>query len=109
MIRLRWTPDGMMDVRTGAISPFETRELPPGFGRGICVMRDYEAYDCPITGKMIEGRHAHEENLKQHGVRVIEKGEKEEAIRNRRDRDKQTEAAITETIVNTANSMGLTD
>jgi putative FmdB family regulatory protein len=39
------------------------------------VVGDYAAYDCPITGKRIEGRRAHEENLKQHGCRVLEPGE----------------------------------
>lgn len=38
---------------------------------------DYQGYDCPITGKWIEGRRAHEENLKQHGCRVLEAGETE--------------------------------
>lgn len=44
---------------------------------------DYEAYSCPITGKPIEGRAAHRENLKRHGCRVLEKGESREAKRRR--------------------------
>lgn len=32
-------------------------------------------YDCPITGKMITSKHAHEENLKLHDCRVHEPGE----------------------------------
>lgn len=40
---------------------------------------DYAAYDCPVTGRMIEGRRAHRENLKRHGARVAEPGERQEA------------------------------
>lgn len=36
---------------------------------------DYAAYDCPITGERIEGRKAHEANLRKHGCRVLEPGE----------------------------------
>lgn len=36
---------------------------------------DYAAYDCPITGERIEGRRAHEANLRKHGCRVLEPGE----------------------------------
>ena len=44
------------------------------------VRGDYEAYQCPVTGKTIEGRKAHEENLKRQGCRVYESGEKEEML-----------------------------
>lgn len=44
---------------------------------------DYAAYSCPITGKMIEGRRAHQENLKRHGCRVLEPGETQEASRRK--------------------------
>lgn len=41
------------------------------------VAPDYAGYECPRTGKWIEGRKAHEENLKRLGCRVLEPGEKE--------------------------------
>lgn len=41
---------------------------------------DYAAYDCPITGERIEGRAAHEANLRKHGCRVLEEGESQEAM-----------------------------
>lgn len=41
------------------------------------VRGDYSGYECPITGKWIEGRRAHEENLARHGMRVLEGGERE--------------------------------
>ncbi len=53
------------------------KETPPKRG-DFCtpiVLGDYEAYDCPITGKMIEGKAAHRENLKRNNCRLLEKGE----------------------------------
>lgn len=41
------------------------------------VRGDYPAYECPVTGKMIEGRAAHEENLRRTGCRILEPGETE--------------------------------
>ncbi len=49
----------------------------------VMISRDYEAYDCPITGQMIDGRAAHRENLKQHGCRIFEPGEREQFIKDR--------------------------
>lgn len=39
------------------------------------VKGDYPGYSCPITGDWIEGRVAHEANLKKHNCRVYEPGE----------------------------------
>ena len=39
------------------------------------VRPDYAGYECPVTGKWVEGRRAHEENLKRTGCRVYEPGE----------------------------------
>ena len=39
------------------------------------VRPDYAGYSCPVTGKRIEGRKAHEENLRKQGARVLEPGE----------------------------------
>lgn len=47
------------------------------------VRGDYEGYNCPITGNWIEGRRAHEENLRRHGCRVLEPGEKDEVVRRK--------------------------
>tara|TARA_R110000787_G_scaffold67557_2_gene151389 strand:- start:68 stop:391 length:324 start_codon:yes stop_codon:yes gene_type:complete len=46
------------------------------------VTGDYAAYECPVTGSMIEGRRAHSENLKQTGCRLLEPGEKEANTKN---------------------------
>lgn len=62
------------------------------------VRPDYPAYDCPITGKRIEGRVAHEANLRLHGCRLREEGETAEAIR----RKAQEEEAFLEAVGETA-------
>lgn len=46
------------------------------------VVRDYQAYECPVTGQMIEGRHAHKENLKRTDCRLLEPGEFEDTKKN---------------------------
>tara|TARA_R110000824_G_scaffold137452_2_gene301564 strand:- start:1973 stop:2302 length:330 start_codon:yes stop_codon:yes gene_type:complete len=46
------------------------------------VIGDYDAYECPVTGSMIDGRRAHIENLKQTGCRLLEPGEKEANTKN---------------------------
>lgn len=39
------------------------------------VQGDLQGYDCPVSGKWIEGRKAHEDNLKRTGCRLLEPGE----------------------------------
>mgnify|MGYP003677566096 FL=1 len=46
------------------------------------VSMDYKAYECPVTGKTIEGRAAHQENLKCTNCRLLEPGEKESNARD---------------------------
>lgn len=58
---------------------------PQKAGKAAYVSSDYEAYDCPVTGKMIEGRAAHRENLKRTGCRILEKGEGRDAERTRKE------------------------
>tara|TARA_R110002051_G_scaffold234_6_gene930 strand:- start:508 stop:828 length:321 start_codon:yes stop_codon:yes gene_type:complete len=48
---------------------------------GPYVQGDYEAYECPITGDLIDGKREHEQNLEKHGCRVHEKGEFEDVKR----------------------------
>lgn len=64
--------------------PIADCELPHNCACGTLAIRqmsaprvrgDYAGYTCPITEKWIEGRKAHEENLKLHGCRVLEPGE----------------------------------
>lgn len=53
------------------------------------VRGDYEGYECPVTEKWIEGRRAHEENLKRTNSRVYEPGEfqRNQAIRAKKEQD----------------------
>lgn len=61
------------------------------------VKGDYPGYSCPITGDWIEGRRAHEENLKKHGCRVFEPGETEEFKRRRAAEDLAFEESVAAT------------
>lgn len=61
------------------------------------VRGDYAPYQCPVTGKMIEGRRAHIENLARHNCRILEPGEKEEAMRRRRASEEALENSVAET------------
>lgn len=67
------------------------RQLAAPFVRG-----DTVSYDCPITGNRIEGRRAHEENLRRHGCRVLEPGETEQYKARNAELDQQFEAKIEE-------------
>lgn len=49
------------------------------------VAPDYRGYECPVSGKWIDGRAAHRENLKRTGCRLLERGEKEEAPKRRQE------------------------
>lgn len=62
------------------------------------VKGDYPGYACPITGKWIEGRRAHEENLKKHSCRVLEAGETEGAKRAHAAADVALEASVESTV-----------
>jgi hypothetical protein len=56
---------------------------------------DYKPYECPITGKTIDGRIEHKQNLEQHGCRVHEKGEFEDVKKNGvKDRNAEIDRAI---------------
>ena len=56
---------------------------------------DYKPYECPITGRTIDGRIEHKQNLEKHGCRVHEKGEFEDVKKNGvKDRDAEIDRAI---------------
>ena len=59
---------------------------------------DYAGYTCPVTGNWIEGRKAHNENLKRHGCRVLEPGETEAAVRYRKSLDESLDKSVDETV-----------
>lgn len=71
---------------------FATKQLSAPAVRG-----DYAGYSCPMTGQWIEGRRAHEENLRKHGCRVLEPGESESARRHAVAEDVALDRAVEET------------
>ncbi len=62
------------------------------------VVSDYPGYSCPITGSWIEGRKAHNENLKRHGCRVLEAGETEQVRQKAREEEASMDRGIDETV-----------
>lgn len=57
------------------------------------VQGDITPYDCPVTGKWIESRSEHRNNLKKHGAHVLEPGEVEQDRKARQRRDEDIEKA----------------
>lgn len=74
----------VLDQKEGEIfrKALKTRNR-SNFQPGFQIAKDYEGYNCPVTGKWIEGRVAHRENLKRQGCRLFETGELQEFIRNK--------------------------
>lgn len=68
--------------------------------RGPQIVSDYAAYECPVTGNMIEGRAAHRENLKRTGCRLYEKGETQDFIRNRERESARDTARLVDRMIN---------
>lgn len=69
--------------------------------RKICapaVVADYAGYSCPISGKWVEGRRAHEENLKRNGCRVLESGETDQARSNRQQAESSLDREVESTV-----------
>lgn len=69
------------------------------------VRGDYAGYSCPVTGKWIEGRRAHEENLARQGCRVLEPGEVEQSRRNAAAADDALAERFAETAVSIVEQM----
>ena len=88
----------LVDKATGKPSPLPAEYVEPR----IHLALDYRPYSCPVTGKPIEGRRAHQENLKRTGCRVLERGEKEANMRERADQDRQLERKISDAVEKTA-------
>jgi putative FmdB family regulatory protein len=61
----------------------------------MIAMDSYTSYSCPITGKQIEGKRQHVENLKKHGCRVYEAGETEQFKKRRaQEQERATDALL---------------
>lgn len=57
---------------------------------------DLPAYISPVTGKLVEGRKARQRDLAESGCRPFERGEREEARKRVRERDRKLEQTIVE-------------
>lgn len=68
------------------------RQLSAPFVRG-----DYAGYECPVTGQWIEGRRAHEENLKRTECRILEPGEADAYRKSLTRADEQLEKSLDDT------------
>jgi putative FmdB family regulatory protein len=62
------------------------------------VIGDYPGYQCPVTDRWIEGRKAHEENLRRTGCRVLEPGERESYMRNASKTDEALDRSVEESV-----------
>lgn len=58
------------------------------------ISADYPGYQCPISGKWIEGKKAHRENLAKHDCRVLETGETEMAMKRKKAMNEANDAMI---------------
>lgn len=55
-------------------------------------------YECPITGKAITSKHAHEENLRRHDCRIYEPGETQANARAAAEADAAFDRGLDETV-----------
>jgi len=69
------------------------------------VRGDIQPYQCPITGKAITSRRAHEENLLRHDCRVLERGERQEVEKRRKAEDDALANKLAETAAELVNKM----
>lgn len=68
------------------------------------VRGDYQSYRCPITNEWVEGRRAHEENLRRHNCRLLEPGEREQAVSRRQFSDDALSRSIDRSLEQTLSS-----
>ena len=97
------THNCVVDKRTGEPAPLPSEFNPPR----VYVRGDYAPYRCPVTDRVIEGRRAHQENLKRTGCRVLERGEKEQNMRDRAQADARLERTIGDAVEKTAAELGI--
>lgn len=72
------------------------------------VAADYAPYECPVTGRQIEGRRQHEENLKRTGCRLLEPGESAQYIKDLpKKREQDLERSVNQAVDAAARQMGL--
>lgn len=81
----RGGPFLMATIREKPTEPVSIR------GKAAQIMSDIKEYHCPVTGKLIDGKREHRENLKRNNCRLLEPGETRE---HRKNADRQREASL---------------
>lgn len=89
---------GAVGVESGPPCPVCACETRKVWFKFPSAQADYPGYDCPITGKWIEGKTAHRENLARHNCHLAEPGETAESMR-RADQAKEVEAADLDLVI----------
>ena len=97
----------MVNAETGEPTGTVEQRKPINFTKRVHFARDYADYDCPVTGRRISGKAEHEANLKRHGVRVIEKGERQDAERQLQYRREEMGRRIDRTVNQLAREIDL--
>lgn len=97
-------------MRTRYIQHPQTGELIPASqyrqtSRSHFVKPDAEGYQCPITGKWIEGRRQHRNNLARHNCLEYDPELKKDQIRNERESIRRHERSIDEAVERAAAQM----
>lgn len=69
---------------------------------------DYGGYISPATGKWVEGRKQHIEDLKQSNCRILEPGESRDEMKKTEQRQVALEKSIDEAVERTASELGIT-
>ncbi len=82
MSRQSW----VQDRRTGKLIPKDEYYAQPE--RTHMIAPDFYEYESPIDGAPVIGRKQRREDLKRHGCRPYEAGEKEDYIRRRNDAER---------------------
>lgn len=92
----KWGPHNVRGHSAVVFLPEIPQAEPVEFktSRAAYVSSDIEGYTCPVTGKFVDGRRDHRENLKRTGCRVLEPGEKDQFIKERpREAERNAERA----------------
>lgn len=71
------------------------------------VAPDYEGYQSPATGKWVEGRKAHQDDLRRSGCRILEPGETESFIKNKKSREEDFGRRVEAIVEQTAAEIGM--
>lgn len=74
-----------LDKATGEAVELPSRADTWTPGRAVQLAADYAGYECPVSGRWVEGRAAHQENLKRTGCRLLEPGESRDAPKRQRE------------------------